>query len=80
MQGTNKSSGQATGASDLEFDLVSEMHALLKGNEALEHYIEDAKGAGDQDAERCFRAICDQNKENVQKLRGLLADRLKKAA
>jgi hypothetical protein len=69
-----------TGASNLEYDLFSEMHSLLKGNAALETYIEDAREAGEREVESCFQAIHDQNKENVAKVRELLAGRLAKAA
>lgn len=60
------------GASNLEYDLYSEVHSLLRGNAALERYIEDAKEAGDREAETCFRAIHDQNKENVGKIREMI--------
>jgi hypothetical protein len=63
----------STGASDIEYDIVAEMHELLQGNEALEQYIGDAKQAGDNDAERCFQQIHDQNQQYVHALRGLLA-------
>jgi hypothetical protein len=69
-----------TGASNVEYDLFSEVHSLLKGNAALEQYIEDARDAGERDIEGCFKAIHDQNKENVTKLRDLIAKRLQKAA
>lgn len=70
----------STGASNLEYNVIAEMHSLLKGNSALEQYIEDAKRAGDTEAERCFNAIYTQNKENVSKLRQMLAQRISKAA
>lgn len=62
-----------TGASNLEYDIVAEMHELLQGNSALQQYIQDARQAGDQEAERCFQQIHDQNKQNVTTLRTLLA-------
>ena len=62
-----------TGASNLEYDIVAEMHELLEGNAALEQYIQDARQAGDNEAERCFQQIHDQNRQNVQQLRSLLA-------
>ncbi|MDI1482805.1 hypothetical protein [Polyangium sp. y55x31] len=62
-----------TGASNIEYDIVAEMHELLQGNSALEQYIQDARQAGDQEAERCFQQIHDQNKQNVTTLRTLLA-------
>jgi hypothetical protein len=65
-----------TGASNLEFDLFSEIHCLLKGNAALEQYIEDAREAGDREAETAFKTIHDQNKENVAKLRHLVVQHL----
>jgi rubrerythrin len=80
MKGPSTGPKKETGASDLEFDLLSEMHSLLKGNQALERYIEDAKSAGDQEVERCFKELHDQNKQHVTKLRGLLASRIAKAA
>lgn len=65
-----------TGASNIEYDLVAEMHELLEGNYALEQYIEDAQQAGDQEAASCFKQIHDQNRENVNALRSLLAKRI----
>jgi hypothetical protein len=75
----NKQQG-STGAHNLEYDLFSEMHSLLKGNAALEQYIEDAREAGDQEVESCFQTLHNQNKENVSKLRQILAARIGKAA
>jgi hypothetical protein len=69
-----------TGASDLEFDLVATMHSLLKGNEALEQYIEDAEDARDSEAAECFRAIHEQNRENIDGIRELLAKQYRRAA
>ena len=68
-----------TGASNVEYNLFSEVHSLLKGNNALEQYIEDAREAGNRDVESCFKAIMEQNKENVVKLRELIAKHLKAA-
>ncbi len=62
---------------NVEYDLFSEVHCLLKGNAALEQYIEDARAAGERDVEGCFKAIQDQNKEYVLKLRELIGKHLK---
>lgn len=67
---------QATGATNLEYDLFSEMHALLKGNSALEQYIQDAKGVGDKEVESCFQTLHDHNKHQVDKLRKLIEKRI----
>jgi hypothetical protein len=69
----------STGATNLEYDLVAEMHELLEGNAAIEHYIEDAKGAGDGEAERCFMKIRDTNREHVSELRQILSKCLAQA-
>lgn len=69
-----------SGASNVEYDLYSEVHSLLKGNAALEQYIEDAREAGDRDIEGCFKAIHDQNKDHLTKLRELIAKHVAKAA
>ena len=67
---------QPTGATNIEYDLFSEIHSLLKGNSALEKYIEDAKGAGDKEVESCFQSLHDQNKQHVEELRGLIEKRI----
>lgn len=73
-----KNQQQETGAANVEYALFSEMHALLKGNSALEQYIRDAKGVGDQGVETCFQALHDQNKQSVEKLRKLIEQRIVK--
>lgn len=70
----------STGAANLEYDLVAEMHELLQGNAAIEQYIQDARGEGDTEAERCFEQIRDSNRNHVSAIRGLLSKRLVKAA
>ena len=80
MEKHKPASGHHTGASNLEFDLYAEMHSLLKGNAALQRYIEDTRQEGDKEVESCFQTIYDQNKENVLKLRQLIAQRIAKAA
>jgi hypothetical protein len=66
------------GASNVEYDLFSEVHCLLKGNAALEKYMDDAREAGERDVESCFKAILDQNKDNVVKLRDLIGKHMTK--
>jgi hypothetical protein len=72
-----KEAHKKSGATNIEYDLYSEVHALLKGNAALEQYIEDARDAGERDIETCFKNLHDQNKENVGKLRELITKHLK---
>jgi hypothetical protein len=80
MATTAQTGPTSTGASDLEYDIVAEMHELLQGNEALDRYVNDACQANDDEAAQCFRAICQQNRDAVGKLRKLLAERLQRGA
>lgn len=61
--------------SNIDYDLVAEMHELLEGSEALEKYVEDARSEGDSEVADCFQEICDQNRDNANRLRGLIARR-----
>jgi len=71
---------QQTGTTNnVEYDLYSEIHSLLKGNAALEQYIQDAKKEGDKEVESCFESLHDQNKQHVEKLRKMIAKRLTKS-
>jgi hypothetical protein len=79
-KGEQQQQAKKTGASNIEYDLFSEVHSLLKGNAALEQYIEDARAAGEREVETCFKTIHDQNKENVTKLRDCIAKHISKAA
>jgi rubrerythrin len=67
---------QQTGATNIEYDLFSEIHSLLKGNSALEQYIQDAQSAGDKEVESCFQTLHDQNKQHVEELRKLIEKRI----
>jgi hypothetical protein len=66
------------GTPNIEYDLFSEVHCLLKGNAALEKYMDDAREAGDRDVETVFKSIHDQNRHNVEKLRELIAKHVAK--
>ena len=59
--GTNK-------PSNIDYDLVAEMHELLEGGEALDQYVQDARSEGDQEIAQAFESIRDQNRENAEKL------------
>ena len=78
MPMTGAPQGQTGGVSNVEFDLYAEIHSLLKGNQALDHYLNDARQAGDADLESCFQQIRDQNQQHVDKLRGMIAKRISK--
>jgi hypothetical protein len=79
-QAKSEQSHKKTGASNVEYDLFSEIHTILKGSAALEKYIEDAREAGDREVETCFKTLHDQNKDNVVKLRELIGKHVCKTA
>ncbi len=79
MEKTTVQPHKKTGATNVEYDLFSEVHCLLKGNAALEQYMQDARDAGEREIETCFKSMHDQNKENVTKLRELIAKHIKAA-
>jgi hypothetical protein len=72
-QGGRTQGNGSTGAEDLEYNIIAVMHKLLEGNEALQKYSQDARQAGENDAERIFQQIHEQNRQNVSSLRQLLA-------
>ena len=80
MEKHAKTEHKKTGATNVEYDLFNEVTCLLKGNAALERYMEDAREAGEKDVEACFKTIHEQNKENVGKLRDLIGVCIQKAA
>ncbi len=47
VTGSQQPQQSKTGAPNVEYDLFSEVHCLLKGNAALEQYIQDARDAGE---------------------------------
>lgn len=71
--GTNK-------PSNIDYDLVAEMHELLEGGEALDQYVRDAQSEGDQEIAQVFESIRDQNRENAEKLRGFIGRRFSEKA
>jgi hypothetical protein len=67
-----------TGASDVEYDMISTLYHLLQGNENLTRYEQDAREAGDNDAATFFRELRDHQKQLLDRGRGLLAQRMGK--
>ncbi len=65
-----------TGASNVEYDLISVMYHTLQGNEALTRYEQDATEAGDEEVTQFLREIREQNKQYLDRLRHLLSERL----
>lgn len=61
---------------DKEFDLVSVIYNASQAADTCRQYIQDAKKAGDQEAERFFNNVVETNSDLVQKGKDLLKNRL----
>lgn len=71
---------QQTGATNLEFDLISVLYHCLEGNQAITQYIRDAQNQNDQETLQCFQQIQQQNMQNVNQLRNILTKRVQSNA
>jgi hypothetical protein len=71
-------SPRETGASNIEYDLISTLYHLLQGNENLTRYEQDAREAGDNDAATFFRELRDHQKQLLDRNRQLLGQRIGK--
>lgn len=71
-------SPRETGASNVEYDLISALYHLLQGNENLTRYEKDARESGDNDCATYFRELRDSQKQVLDRGRQLLGQRLGK--
>ena len=69
-------SPQETGASNVEYDLISSLYHLLQGNENLTRYEQDAREKGDNESAQFFRELREQNRQILDRGRTLLAKRV----
>lgn len=67
---------EATGTSDVVYDLVSVLYHSLQGAATYARYHEDAEKAGDQDMASFFRDATEGNKQRAERAKLLLARRL----
>jgi hypothetical protein len=74
MATTKQRTHQATGVENVTYDLMTVMTNKLQGIAAIEQYMQDAQG--DQEAMQCFQHIEQREREDIDKLRGLVAQRL----
>ena len=65
-----------TGASDVEYDLISLLYHALQGNENLTRYEQDARKAGDNEAAQLFHELREHNKQMLDRARQLLTARI----
>lgn len=72
-------SERETGASNVEYDLISVLYHTLQGNENLTRYEQDAVQVGDHETAQIFRELREANLERVQRLRQQLARRISRS-
>lgn len=75
MATAKKHAESETGVKNVTYDLMSVLTNKLQGIAAIEEYKKDAQG--DQEAMQCFEDIQKHEREDVDKLRDLVAQRLK---
>ncbi len=65
-----------TGASNVEYDLISVLYHELQGNETLTRYEQDARESGDHEVAQFFHELREHNKQFVERGRNLLTKRI----
>lgn len=70
---------QQTPITNEQFDLVSALYHLMEGSQTYGTYIKDAEQANDQEVVQCLRDMKQQSEKDIEKLRGLVAQRLSKS-
>ena len=74
---TQKSSESGRfGTDNLTYDLIAAIHEKAQGLEAFEH-LQDAQSGSE--ARQCFEELQRQDRENIQRLERILANRLSKS-
>ena len=56
---------------DLAYDLITVLHEKAKGLEAIDRYVEDAKG--DEEARELFERIRDADEEQIEEIKRVVA-------
>ena len=69
-------SEQVSGVPNVTYDLVALFYNKLEGISALEGYKQDAQSAGDREVQTLFEELQQTARGDVERLRGLLAQRL----
>jgi hypothetical protein len=65
---------QATGVENVTYDLMTVLTNKLQGIAAIEQYKRDAQD--DREAMQCFQSIEQRERDDIDTLRGLVAQRL----
>lgn len=71
-----KQGERITGVQNKEYDLISALYHTLEGAATYETYANDAQEAGDRELVEFFQNIKEQNTQNAQRAKELLAKRM----
>ncbi len=72
-----RQSDQASGVSNVAYDLVSILHNKLQAISAMEIYKKDAQQAGDREVATLLEEFERRDSEDVNRLKQLVASRLR---
>lgn len=64
-----------TGASNVQYDLVSVMYHALQGAQTYDMYIRDAEQQGDQELGQFFREVKQEDQRRAERAKQLFAQR-----
>lgn len=74
MATTKQQSASVTGVKNVTYNAMTVLTNKLQGIAAMEQYKKDAQG--DQEVLECFEQIQERDREDVDRLRDLVANRL----
>lgn len=67
---------QNTGTADEHYNLISVLYHALESAETFEIYVEDAEEAEDGELAAFFREVQEQSRQQAERAKALLAQRL----
>ena len=77
MENAKRQADEVTGVSNLTYDLMTVLTNKLQGIAAIEAYKLDAQQEGDQQALALLEEIQRGDREDVDRLRAMVAERLR---
>lgn len=76
IENEKREAPQISGVSNVAYDLMSVLTSKLEGIAAMEEYRQDAQDAGDQEVERLFEQLQQDDAQSIGRLKQLVQYRL----
>jgi hypothetical protein len=76
MEQAKRTAERISGVPNVTYDLIAVLYNKLEGIAAMEGYRRDAEQAGDREAATLFGECQRRDRTDVERLRGMLAQRL----